>query len=161
VNNSAVAVDGVLATLPEVEIIRMMQVNLIGSILLSRLAVRDMLARGIEGRIINVSSIVGIRGFSGLSVYAATKAGLDGFTRGLAREVGRRKITVNSLLPGYMETEMSQGLESDRLNQIVRRTPMGRLALPEDVVPTVAFLLSDEAAFITGQSIVVDGGSSV
>lgn len=161
INNSAMAVDGVLATLPVVEIERMIDVNLTGSIALTRLVLRSMLKSNDGGRVINISSIVGIRGFSGLGVYAATKAGLDGFTRGLSREVGRRGITVNSVLPGYMRTAMSSGLEEGRLDQITRRTPFGRLAEPEDVAPLVLFLLSEGARFITGQSIVVDGGASV
>jgi 3-oxoacyl-[acyl-carrier protein] reductase len=161
VNNSATAVDGVLATLPEIEISRMVRVNLEGAILLTRLCLRRMLVDHDGGRVINISSIVGSRGFTGLSVYSATKAGLDGFTRSLAREVGRRGITVNSVAPGYMESRMSEGLEEADRNRIVGRTPLGRLALFEDVVPVVLFLLSKEAAFITGQTIAVDGGSSV
>ena len=157
INNSAIAVDGVLATLPEVEISRMLQINLEGSIRLARLGLRTML-RNRRGRIINISSIVGQRGYNGLAVYSATKAGLDGFTRALAREVGRRKITVNSVAPGYMDTEMSAGLGDGGLKQIVNRTPLGRLAEIDDIVPSVLFLLSDDAKFITGQTLVIDGG---
>ncbi len=161
VNNSAVAVDGVLATLPEVEIDRMLNVNLSGTIRLARHAVRLMLrSRADGGRIVNISSIVGTRGYNGLAVYSATKAGLDGFTRSLAREVGRRGITVNSIAPGYMKTDMSAGLGGGQLDQIVRRTPLGRLAEPRDVAGLLSFLLSDDAAFITAQTILVDGGIS-
>ncbi len=157
INNSAIAVDGVLATLPEVEIARMLQINLEGSIRLARHGLRTML-RNRRGRIINISSIVGSRGYNGLAVYSATKAGLDGFTRSLAREVGRRKITVNSVAPGYMATDMSAGLGEGGLKQIVNRTPLGRLAEIPDIVPSVQFLLSDSASFITGQTIIIDGG---
>lgn len=117
-----------------------------------------MLRRASGGRIVNISSIVGSRGYSGLSVYGATKAALDGFTRGLAREVGSRQITVNSIAPGYMRTAMSAGLGSQGLQQIVRRTPLGRLAEPSDIVGAIEFLLSDRSAFITGQTLVIDGG---
>jgi 3-oxoacyl-[acyl-carrier protein] reductase len=112
------------------------------------------------GRIINISSIIGSRGYNGLSVYSATKAGLDGVTRSLARELGQRQITVNSVAPGYMQTDMSSGLGEDRLKQIVRRTPMNKLAVIEDIIPLVKFLLSESAGMITGQTIMVDGGIS-
>jgi 3-oxoacyl-[acyl-carrier protein] reductase len=109
---------------------------------------------------VNISSIIALRGYTGLAAYSASKAGMDGLTRALAREVGRRQITVNSVNPGYLETEMSTSLEQQQRQQIIRRTPLGRLGRVEDIVPLVQFLLSAEAAFITGQSIVVDGGVS-
>lgn len=158
VNNAGVARDGVLATLPSIEIRRMVDINLIGAMEMTRAAVQLMLRHGGTGRIINISSIIGSHGYNGLAPYAATKAGLDGFTRSLSREVGRRGITVNSVAPGYMETEMSSSLQPERRQQIIRRTPLGRLGRVEDVVPMVRFLLSPEAAFITGQVITIDGG---
>jgi 3-oxoacyl-[acyl-carrier protein] reductase len=161
VNNSAIAVQGVLATLPEVEIERMIAVNLDGPLRLSRLCIRDMLVDDRGGRIVNVGSIVGSRGFTGLSVYSATKAALDGLTRSLARELGRKGITVNSVAPGYMLTDMSAGLGQTQVDQILRRIPLGRLATADDVVPLVRFLLSDDAGYISGETIRVDGGSSV
>ncbi len=160
INNSAIVQDGVLATLPEIEIGRMLNVNLEGALRLSRLGIRSMLKGNSGGRILNISSIIGLRGYSGLAVYSATKAGLDGLTRGLARELGPRQITVNSIAPGYMETELSEGLGADKLQQIVRRTPLGRLATTGDVVPTCIFLLGEDSAMITGQTIIVDGGIS-
>jgi len=158
VNNAGIAREGILATFPNVESEKLIQVNLLGALRMARLALRTMLSRPDGGRIINISSIVGLRGYNGLSAYSASKAGMDGFTRGLAREVGRRKITVNSVAPGYVRTDISASLQDRQRQQIVNRTPLGRLAEVEDIVPVVTFMLSDGAAFITGQTIVVDGG---
>src|SRR6202035_2671306 len=105
--------------------------------------------RGRSGRIINISSIIGLSGYRGLSVYGATKAALDGFTRALARELGSRGITVNSVAPGYLRTEMSHGLDEGQLEQIVRRTPSGRLGEPEDVARAIQFLTAPESDYIT------------
>jgi len=159
VNNAGFARDGVLATTPEIDIETMIAVNLTGAIVAARAFLRAKLERRGPGRIVNVSSVIGSRGFTGLSAYSATKAGLDGFTRSLAREVGRLGITVNSVAPGYLDTEMSEGLSAGQREQIARRTPLGRLGRAEDVIPVVRFLLSDEAAFVTGQTVVVDGGA--
>ena len=158
-NNAGIAADGVLATMSPGDIGRVVSVNLEGTLLLTREVVRRMLTRS-EGRILNVSSVIGTRGFSGLAAYAATKAGLDGMTRALARELGPRQITVNSIAPGYLDTEMTGGLDEEQRGQVVRRTPLGRLGGPQDVTGLASFLLSDEARFITGQVIVVDGGLS-
>lgn len=158
INNSAIAGEGVLATFPNVDSERIVNINLLSALRLSRLALQVMLKAGKGGRIINISSIVGIRGYTGLAAYSASKAGLDGLTRSLAREVGRRYITVNSVAPGYFESALSAGLGPAQKRQIVGRTPLGRLAKVEDITPVVRFLLSKEAGFITGQTIVVDGG---
>ena len=99
-------------------------------------------------------------GYRGLSIYSATKAGLDGFTRSLARELGARNITVNSVAPGYLTTEMTEELDEKQRKQIVGRTPMGRMGSAEDVAGAVHFLSTEEADFITGQVLVVDGGIS-
>jgi 3-oxoacyl-[acyl-carrier protein] reductase len=157
VNNAGVARDGVIGLLRDDDVDTVIDLNLKATIEMTRLVVRRMLPRG-AGRIVNVSSVIGLRGYRGLAVYAATKAGLDAMTRALARELGSRGITVNSVAPGYLRTEMSHGLDEAQLGQIERRTPLGRLGSPEDVAGAVRFLVSPEAAFITGHVLVVDGG---
>lgn len=160
VNNAGIAGAGILASFPNVDSERILKVNLLGAIQMAR-AVSQYLLRGAAGgRIVNISSIIGTRGYNGLAAYSASKAGLDGLTRGLARELGRRQITVNSVAPGYVKTEMSSILDPAQLVQIVNRTPLGRLASDEDVFHVVRFLLSDEAGFVTGETILVDGGIS-
>lgn len=157
VNNAGVARDGVLALVPDDDVDEVIDLNLKATIHLTRLVARLMLPAG-AGRIINISSVVGLSGYRGLSVYSSTKAALDGFTRSLARELGPRGITVNSVAPGYMRTEMSHGLTEEQLGQIARRTPAGRLGEPSDVAVAVRFLASAEAGFVNGQVLVVDGG---
>ena len=157
VNNAGVARDGVLGLMTDDPIDEVVDLNIKGTVHVTRAVVRRMLPRG-HGRIINVSSIVGLSGYRGLTVYGATKAALDGFTRALAREVGARGITVNSVAPGYLRTEMTHGLDEDQLEQIARRTPAGRLGEPADVVHAVRFLASDDAEFVSGHVLVVDGG---
>ena len=158
VNNAGVAKEGILATFPNVESERILNTNLMACLRLCRAALQVFLGKRGPARIINISSIIAIRGYTGLAAYSASKAGLDGLTRALAREVGRRQITINSVNPGYLETDMSASLASDQRQQIIRRTPMGRLGQVSDIVPVVRFMLSADAGFITGQSIVVDGG---
>ncbi len=158
VNNAAIARDGVLATLHASDIASMLTVNLEATILLTKYASRPMLVRR-QGRIITISSIIATTGFSGLSVYAATKAALEGFTRSLSRELGRVNVTVNCVAPGYMETDMTAALDGDKLDSIRRRTSLG-LPEPEDAAGAVAYLLSENARKITGTVITVDGGST-
>ncbi len=160
VNNAGVAKEGILASFPNVESEQILNVNLIAALRFARLALQVFLTRPGPARIINISSIIAMRGYTGLAAYSASKGGLDAMTRSLAREVGRRQITVNSVNPGYLETDMSQSLAQEQRSQIIRRTPLNRLGTVSDIAPVVRFLLSDEAAFITGQSVVVDGGIS-
>lgn len=159
VNNAAVAHDGVLATMHETQIAEVLTVNVTHTLMLTKYALRPMLlARA--GRVINIASIIGFTGFNGLSVYGASKAALIGFTRSLAREVGRAGITVNAVAPGYMATDMSAGLGEEQRAAIQRRTPLGRLVTVEEVAGAVAFLCGPDAAGITGAVLTVDGGST-
>ena len=159
VNNAAIGNDGVLATMHETDIAQLLAVNLQSPILLCKYISRSMLLGG-EGRIVNISSIIASTGFSGLSVYAATKAGLIGFTKSLSRELGKAGITVNCVAPGYMETGMTSGIAPAKLDTIKRRSPSGKLAAPEDAAAAVAYLLGEGGAMITGTTITVDAGST-
>ena len=160
VNNAGLAYDGILALMDETRIDNMIDVNLKASILLAKECSRVMLRQS-KGCIINISSIIAERGFSGLAGYAATKAGMIGLTRSLARELGPRSIRVNAIAPGFLTTDMSSSLDVRQLEQIRRRTPLGRLGTVDDVAGVVSFLISPAASFITGQVITVDGGSSL
>lgn len=159
VNNAGMADTSLLALASDESIEDLIDLNLKGTFYLTRAVSRSMLSLG-WGRIINISSIIGLSGYRGLSVYGATKAGLDGFSRALARELGPRNITVNSVAPGYLTTEMTDVLDEKQHRQISRRTPLGRLGTPEDVTGLILFLSSTQADFITGQVMVVDGGIS-
>lgn len=158
VNNAGIAREGMLALFRDEDVDSLLDINLASTFRITRFVSRHMLARGKGGVIINISSIVGISGYRGLSIYGATKAALDGFSRALARELGSRGIRVNSVAPGYLRTAMTGEMQAGHLDQIARRTPLGRLGEPEDVAGVIQFLCSDAAAFVTGQTIVVDGG---
>jgi 3-oxoacyl-[acyl-carrier protein] reductase len=158
VNNAGIAVEGILATFSNADSERMLRVNFLSALRFCRLVLRVLLTQNQGGRIVNISSIVGLRGYTGLAAYSATKAAMDALSRSLAREVGRRGITVNSVAPGYLETALSASLDDQQRRRIVNRTPLGRLGRIEDIVPVVRFLMSDGAAFLTGQTLVVDGG---
>jgi len=159
VNNAALGLDGVLATMHETEISKVLKVNVEAPILLTKYLLRPMLINR-RGRVVNISSIIGSTGFKGLAVYGATKSALNGFTRSLSREVGKAGITVNSVAPGYMATDMTEGLEGEKLNSIKRRSPMGELAQVEDVAAMVNYLLSADASRVTGTVVTVDAGST-
>jgi 3-oxoacyl-[acyl-carrier protein] reductase len=157
INNAGIAGDGLLTELSPEDIDQVIAVNLTGTIQLTRLVVQSML-RLEWGRVINISSITSSAAFRGLTVYGATKAGLEAFGRTLARELGPRGITVNAIAPGYLRTEMSGVLDEDALTRLARRTPVGRLGEPSEVAPLALYLASRQADFITGQTLVIDGG---
>ena len=159
VNNAALGTDGLLAIMHNSQIEQLVRVNTIAPIVLTKYVVRSMMADG-GGRIVNVSSIIGFTGFSGLAAYAATKASLLGFTRSLAREVGRSEITVNAVAPGFLATEMTKGLEGEQRKQVARRSALRRLADVEDVADAIEYLLSAKARNVTGTVLTVDAGST-
>ena len=159
VNNAALGLDGALALMHNSQIERLIRLNTISPIVLTKYVVRHMMADG-GGRVVNVSSIIGFTGYSGLSVYAATKASMIGFTRSLAREVGRRGVNVNAIAPGFMDTDMTQGLEGQRREQVARRSALRRFPDVEDVADAVEFLLGAKAKSITGTVLTVDAGTT-
>ncbi|HQQ15225.1 MAG TPA: 3-oxoacyl-ACP reductase FabG [Deltaproteobacteria bacterium] len=154
VNNAAISKDALLLRIKGEDVDSMLKTNLKGPIFCSFHASRTMLKQK-RGRIINVSSIVGIGGNPGQSIYAATKAGLIAFTKSLAKELGSKGILVNAVAPGLVKTDMTRDLNIDSL---VEQIPLRRIGSPEDVAGLVAFLCSDHSAYITGQVFVVDGG---
>lgn len=159
VNNAALGTDGALSIMHNSQIERLIRVNILSPILLTKYVVRHMMADG-GGRVVNVSSIIAFTGYSGLSVYGATKASMIGFTRSLAREVGRLGVNVNAVAPGFMETDMTQSLEGERREQVVRRSALRRLPDVSDVADAVEFLLGDRAKNITGTVLTVDAGAT-
>jgi 3-oxoacyl-[acyl-carrier protein] reductase len=159
VNNAAVGFDGALALMHNSQIEQLLRLNTLSPIVLTKYVVRSMMAEG-QGRIVNVASIVGFTGYSGLSVYGATKASIIGFTRSLAREVGRRGINVNAVAPGFLDTQMTEGLDDEQRQQIARRSALRRFPSIEDVANAVAFLLGEKSASITGTVLTVDAGNT-
>jgi 3-oxoacyl-[acyl-carrier protein] reductase len=159
VNNAALGTEGLLSNMHNSDIAKLVHLNIISPIVLTKYAVRAMMTAG-SGRIVNISSIIGSTGYSGLSVYGATKASMLGFTRSLAREVGRLGVTVNAVAPGFMDTEMTAGLgEADRA-RIAARSALKRLVEVEDVAAAVSYLMSDAAKNVTGTTITVDAGNT-
>jgi 3-oxoacyl-[acyl-carrier protein] reductase len=157
VNNAGTAMEGVLPTMRTRDIVEIIAVNLTAAVVLAQTCSRFML-RQRSGCIVNISSVHAIRGHSGIAVYSATKAALDGLTRSLARELGPYKIRVNSVAPGYFDSDMFSGMGKEEKQRIARRTPLGRLARIDEIANAVHFLTSEQASFITGQTLVVDGG---
>lgn len=157
VNNAAIAREGMFTLQSEQDIEQSLAVNLAGVLHLTRACAQAMLVNG-GGSIVNVSSVNAVRGHAGVVVYSATKAALDGATRSLARELGPSGIRVNSVAPGYFASELTADLNEQQRQRIIRRTPLGRLAEIDDIVRVIQFLLSPAAHFMTGQTLVVDGG---
>ncbi|MEM9367694.1 MAG: SDR family NAD(P)-dependent oxidoreductase [Planctomycetota bacterium] len=159
VNNAASGLDGVLATMHDSELELLVRTNILGTMLVTKYASRSMLVQR-EGRIVNVASVVARTGYSGLAAYGATKAAMVGFTKSLARELGKAGITVNSVSPGFLETEMTASISDSTLDRIRRRSALGRLAATRDVAETVGLLLGPTANSITGVDWVVDAGNT-
>src|SRR5207302_507472 len=159
VNNAAISSDGTLGLMRTSRIEELIRVNTLSPIVLTKYVVRTMMADG-SGRIVNIASVIGLTGYSGLSVYGATKASMIGFTRSLAREVGRVGVNVNAVAPGFVETDMTQGLEDEQRRQIARRSALRRLPDVDDVAGAVEFLLGDQAKSITGTVLTVDAGNT-
>lgn len=159
VNNAALGTEGLLSNMHNSDIARLVTLNTVSPIVLTKYAVRSMMTSG-QGRIVNISSIIGFTGYSGLSVYGATKASMLGFTRSLAREVGRMGVTVNAVAPGFMDTEMTSSMSEDQRAKIAGRAALRRLVDVEDVAAAVAFLMSEAAKNITGTTMTVDAGNT-
>jgi 3-oxoacyl-[acyl-carrier protein] reductase len=159
VNNAGIGTEGILATMPTSSIERLLQINTLSPIMLTKYIVRGMMHEG-AGRVVNISSIIASTGYSGLSVYAATKASMIGFTKSLAREVGRLGVTVNAVAPGFLETELTVSMKDEQRQQIARRSALQRLPEVNDVAEAVAFLMSEKARNVTGTVLTVDAGST-
>jgi 3-oxoacyl-[acyl-carrier protein] reductase len=159
VNNAGLGTSGILSNMRDSEIQRLIQLNTAAPIVLSKYVLRSMMSQR-EGRIINIASIVAVTGYTGLSVYSATKASLIGFTRSLAREVGQLGITVNALSPGFVDTEMTHELSDSQRQKIARRSALHRMPEPADVANSALFLLGDGGRNITGTVITIDAGNT-
>jgi 3-oxoacyl-[acyl-carrier protein] reductase len=160
VNNAGITRDNLMMRMKEEEFDEVLRTNLKGTYLCTRAALRPMI-RARWGRIVNVSSVVGLVGNAGQANYAASKAGIIGFTKSVAREVAQRGITVNAVAPGYVETELTGSLPENVKDQIRSQVPMGRFGEPEEVAQVVAFLAGEPAGYVTGQTIAVDGGMTM
>ena len=160
VNNAGLTRDGLFIRMKDEDWQKVLDVNLTAAFLLSRAAVRGMMKRRM-GRIINISSIVGAIGNAGQANYAASKAGLIAMSKCLAQEIAARNVTVNCVAPGFIETPMTDAIPEEARNALIAKIPMDRLGTPEDVANAVAFLASDEASYITGQVIHVNGGMAM
>ena len=159
VNNAGIGTEGLLATMHNSQIEALVQLNVLSPIILTKYVVRHMMADG-EGRIVNISSIIASTGYNGLAVYGATKAASVGFTRSLAREVGKVGITVNAIAPGFIDTELTQSLSEQQRERIAARSALRRLAEPDDVARMVEYLLGDGGRNITGSVFTIDAGNT-
>ena len=157
VNNAGMTQDGLLMRMKDEDWDKVIDTNLTSIYRMSKRAVRGMM-KARRGRIINITSVVAQMGNAGQANYAASKAGVEGFTRTLAREVGSRQVTINCVAPGLIETDMTDELDERLLNSMLDAVPIGRLGQPEDVAAAVSFLASEEASYITGAVLAVNGG---
>jgi 3-oxoacyl-[acyl-carrier protein] reductase len=159
INNAGIGTEGLLATQHNIEIEALLRLNILSPVILTKYVVRQMMADG-AGRIINMSSIIATTGYNGLSVYGATKAAATGFTRSLAREVGKLGITVNAIAPGFVDTELTQSLSEDQRKRIAGRSALRRLPETDDVARMVEYLLGDGGRNITGSVLTIDAGNT-
>jgi 3-oxoacyl-[acyl-carrier protein] reductase len=159
VNNAGTSSEGLLATMHNSDIEALVRLNVLSPVILTKYIVRHMIADG-EGRIVNISSIIASTGYNGLSVYGATKAAATGFTRSLAREVGKVGITVNAVAPGFIDTELTQGLGGEGRDKIAKRSALRRLADAGDVARMVEYLFGDGGRNITGSVLTIDAGNT-
>ena len=159
VNNAGVGTEGLLANMPDSEIEALIRLNTLSPIIMSKYVVRGMMAER-RGRVVNITSIIASTGFNALSVYAATKASLVGFTRSLAREVGRVGVTVNAIAPGFIDTQLTGGLDEAGRERVVARSALRRLADPADVAAMAAFLMGEGGRNVTGAVMTVDAGAT-
>ncbi len=160
VNNAGITRDNLLLRMKDEEWEAVLSTNLRAAYLLTKAVLRPMM-RARWGRIVSITSVVGLTGNAGQANYAAAKAGLIGFTRSVAREMAARCITANAVAPGFIETDMVAGLGAELRENVLKQIPLGRLGNPRDVAQVVAFLASDAAAYVTGQTIAVDGGMTM
>ncbi|HHU13521.1 MAG TPA: 3-oxoacyl-[acyl-carrier-protein] reductase [Clostridiaceae bacterium] len=160
VNNAGVTEDGLMLRMSDDQFVQVLETNLVAAFRLARLVLPGMLKKK-QGRIINLSSVAGLYGNAGQVNYAAAKAGLIGFTKSLAKEVGSRNITVNAVAPGLIQTDMSAALNEEQIRHVKGRIALGRLGRPEEVAEVICFLASDAASYVTAQVIEVSGGISL
>ena len=157
INNAGITADQIFMRMKDEDWDNVIETNLTGTFNLSKIFIKNMI-KNKSGRIINISSVSGLMGNPGQVNYASSKAALTGFTKSLAKEVGSRNITVNSVAPGYIDTDMTSFLDKDAKEKIINNIPLGRIGVTSDISELVMFLASDEASYITGQTISVDGG---
>jgi 3-oxoacyl-[acyl-carrier protein] reductase len=160
VNNAGIGTEGLLATMHNSEIEALMRLNVLSPVILTKYVVRHMMADGAGGRIINMSSIIASTGYNGLSVYGATKAAATGFTRSLAREVGKLGITVNAIAPGFIDTELTHSLGPEQRQRIAGRSALRRLPEADDVASMVEYLLGEGGRNVTGAVLTIDAGNT-
>jgi len=159
VNNAGLGTSGLLCNMREADIERLARMNIVSPMVLTKHIIRQMLTAR-SGRVVNIASIVAITGYQGISVYSASKSAMLGFTRSLAREVGSLGITVNAVLPGFVDTEMTLDLDEAARRKIAHRSALGRLTAVEDIANAVDYLIGDQAQGVTGSIMVVDAGST-